>query len=386
MATTTTNFGWDIPQSTDLVKDGATAIAALGQDIDTALVDLKGGTTGQVLAKASNTDLDFTWVAVDPLTILDAKGDLISATAADTPARLAVGTNGQVLTADSTTSTGLKWATVSSSANVNSQDFTSSGTWTKPTGVTKVQVLLVGGGGAGGGATANSKIAGGGGGGGMVKLEVIDVSAVSTVSVTIGAGGTGGTTYPAADGGDSTFGALLTAKGGKGAHQNTATVADQNNGAYSTDTGTIGSGGGGGAGGPGQNAMGMFYGATWNTNGGPGYPEKYGYSSGTGNSAGGSAKFFPQGSNNYVEGGSGGATYLGFGGGGGGGVYGSNGGGAGQVNGGRGAAGAGHGSNNAAGGSAAANLGGGGGGAGAGVSNFNGGSGGSGFCRVIWVA
>lgn len=61
MATTTTNFGWDIPQSTDLVKDGATAIAALGQDIDTALVDLKGGTTGQVLAKASSADLDFSW-------------------------------------------------------------------------------------------------------------------------------------------------------------------------------------------------------------------------------------------------------------------------------------------------------------------------------------
>lgn len=64
MATTTTNFGWDIPQSTDLVKDGATAIAALGQDIDTALVDLKGGTTGQVLAKASGTDLDFSWTTV----------------------------------------------------------------------------------------------------------------------------------------------------------------------------------------------------------------------------------------------------------------------------------------------------------------------------------
>jgi len=63
MATTTTNFGWDIPQSTDLVKDGATAIAALGQDIDTALVDLKGGTTGQVLSKASGTDLDFSWAA-----------------------------------------------------------------------------------------------------------------------------------------------------------------------------------------------------------------------------------------------------------------------------------------------------------------------------------
>jgi hypothetical protein len=114
MATTTTNFGWDIPQSTDLVKDGATAIAALGQDIDTAFIDLKGGTTGQVLAKASNTDLDYTW-ATDasgiPATILDAKGDIIAATAADTASRLAVGTNGQVLTADSTTATGIKWAT-----------------------------------------------------------------------------------------------------------------------------------------------------------------------------------------------------------------------------------------------------------------------------------
>lgn len=74
MATTTTNFGWDIPQSTDLVKDGATAIATLGQDIDTAFVDLKGGTTGQLLSKNSGTDLDYTWV--DPST-----GDITGVTA-----------------------------------------------------------------------------------------------------------------------------------------------------------------------------------------------------------------------------------------------------------------------------------------------------------------
>ena len=49
--------------------------------------------------------------AIQP-TILDAKGDLIVATAADTPARLAVGTNGQALLADSTTATGLKWGAV----------------------------------------------------------------------------------------------------------------------------------------------------------------------------------------------------------------------------------------------------------------------------------
>ena len=113
MATTTPNFGWAVPTSTDLVKDGAVAIETLGDSIDASLVDLKGGTTGQVLTKASGTDMDFSWTAVDPLVILDAKGDLITATAADTPARLAVGTNGQVLTADSTAATGLKWATPS---------------------------------------------------------------------------------------------------------------------------------------------------------------------------------------------------------------------------------------------------------------------------------
>jgi hypothetical protein len=64
--------------------------------------------------------MDFTWVTSDDAnaiqnTIVDAKGDLIAATAADTPARLAVGTNGQVLTADSTAGTGLAWATPAAS-------------------------------------------------------------------------------------------------------------------------------------------------------------------------------------------------------------------------------------------------------------------------------
>lgn len=125
---TTTNFGWNTPDNTDLVKDGALAIRTLGSAIDTSLVDLKGGTTGQVLTKASNTDMDFSWTAVDPLVILDAKGDLITATAADTPARLAVGTNGHVLTADSTTATGLKWAAAGGAdlVLINSTNFTTS--------------------------------------------------------------------------------------------------------------------------------------------------------------------------------------------------------------------------------------------------------------------
>jgi hypothetical protein len=137
MATVTPNFDFPIPQSTDLVKDGATAIAALGTAIDTDFVDLKGGTTGQVLAKASNTDLDYLWttpqvgditavtagtgisgggtggdvtITNSMATEIDAKGDLIAGTAADAFSRIAVGTNGQILTADSTTGTGLAWA------------------------------------------------------------------------------------------------------------------------------------------------------------------------------------------------------------------------------------------------------------------------------------
>jgi hypothetical protein len=114
MATTTPNFGWPVPTSTDLVKDGATAIEALGDGVDASLVDLKGGTTGQVLAKASNTDMDFSWVAQDDSNaiqnaIVDAKGDLIAASASDTPARLPVGANDLLVTAASGEATGLKY-------------------------------------------------------------------------------------------------------------------------------------------------------------------------------------------------------------------------------------------------------------------------------------
>jgi hypothetical protein len=111
---TSPNFGWLEPDNTDLVKNGALAIRTLGNAIDASLVDLKGGTTGQVLAKATNTDMDFTWVAQDDSNaiqnaIVDAKGDIIAATANDTPARLAVGANDLLLTAASGEATGLKY-------------------------------------------------------------------------------------------------------------------------------------------------------------------------------------------------------------------------------------------------------------------------------------
>jgi hypothetical protein len=113
---TSPNFGWAEPDNTDLVKNGALAIRTLGNAIDSSMVDLLGGTTGQVLSKASNTNMDFTWVTTDDAnaiqnSIVDAKGDLIAATANDTPARLAVGANGEMLVADSTAATGLDWKT-----------------------------------------------------------------------------------------------------------------------------------------------------------------------------------------------------------------------------------------------------------------------------------
>ena len=118
MANPTSNFNWQMPTPTDLVTDLPADFEVFGQAVDSSMADLLGGTTGQVLAKNSNTNMDFVWVTSDDAnaiqnTIVDAKGDLIGATAADTPARLAVGTNGQVLTADSTAATGLAWATPS---------------------------------------------------------------------------------------------------------------------------------------------------------------------------------------------------------------------------------------------------------------------------------
>lgn len=83
---TTTNFGWTTPADTDYVKDGALAIRTLGNGIDTSLVDLKGGTTGQILSKASNTDLDYTWINNDQGDITEvAAGTGISVTSGTGP-------------------------------------------------------------------------------------------------------------------------------------------------------------------------------------------------------------------------------------------------------------------------------------------------------------
>ena len=139
MANPTTNYGFVLPTSSDLVTDLPADFDIALQGVDTRLKALQPGTTLGDLAYSSatantNTRLPIgangkvlgvvagvpAWVDADPLTILDAKGDLITATAADTPARLGVGTNGQVLTADSTAGVGLAWTTLATAPTIKS--------------------------------------------------------------------------------------------------------------------------------------------------------------------------------------------------------------------------------------------------------------------------
>jgi hypothetical protein len=129
------------------------------------------------------------------------------------------GNSGQVLTSGGS-GAAPTWSTPSATAGLQSmQVFTSTGTWTKPSGITKVRVRGVGGGGGGGNAPAAFDGAGGGGAGGYFE-EIIDVTSVSTVSVTVGAGGAGGAGNSNANngstGGTSSFGAYCSATGGSG--------------------------------------------------------------------------------------------------------------------------------------------------------------------------
>jgi hypothetical protein len=101
-----------MPTAVDLVTDLPADFEVFGQAVATSLADLLGGTTGQVLKKNSNTDMDFVWSAdaagmTNPMTTT---GDTIYSSSGSTPARLGIGSSGQVLTV----SAGIpSWATPS---------------------------------------------------------------------------------------------------------------------------------------------------------------------------------------------------------------------------------------------------------------------------------
>jgi hypothetical protein len=120
----------------------------------------------------------------------------------------ASGNNGKFL--KSNDGSGISWESV---GPVSIRTFTSNATWTKPAGVTKILVRLVGGGGAGSG-VGESGAAGG------FAERLIDVTSISSVTVTIGLGSTSPTNYSgrAGNGSTTSFGSFLSATGGNGAN------------------------------------------------------------------------------------------------------------------------------------------------------------------------
>ena len=122
----------------------------------------------------------------------------------------------------------------SRSGGTSMQVFTASGTWTQPTGVTQVDVEVVGGGGSGGGTSSGAgNLAGGGGGAGGYARALVSVS--GNVTVTVGTGGAGASNSTNA-GNNSSFagGTTITANGGSG-------------GSANGTTNSLASGGGGGS-------------------------------------------------------------------------------------------------------------------------------------------
>ncbi len=206
-----------------VVKHGVQTQAGSSHQFLTSIAD--DGTVSK--AQPSFSDISGTATAAQGGTGQSSftKGDILVATGSTTLAKLGVGSDGTVITADSTQTDGIKWA--STAQFTNAQTFSSSGTWTKPGGITFVRVICVGAGGTGGGGaggSAGTQRGGGGGGGGGARNESIFLASdlTSTVTVTVGAAGaagTGGSSGQGTDGaigGTTSFGSYLSAYGGGG--------------------------------------------------------------------------------------------------------------------------------------------------------------------------
>lgn len=123
-----------------------------------------------------------------------------------------VGTSGQVL---SSNGSAIVWATPSG-GSANTQNFTSSGTWTKPSSGSMCAVLLIGGGGGGG---KWAELSGGGGrgsGGAFAIYNLADLPSSVTVTIGSGGSGSGNSSVAGSNGGTTTFGSILKSYGGRG--------------------------------------------------------------------------------------------------------------------------------------------------------------------------
>jgi hypothetical protein len=109
MSNPTTPFSWQMPTNTDLVTDLPADFEVFGQAVATSMADLLGGTSGQILAKNSNTDMDFVWIAND-------QGDITGVTA--TSPLTGGGTSGAI-------SVGIQDASTSQKGSVQLSDSTS---------------------------------------------------------------------------------------------------------------------------------------------------------------------------------------------------------------------------------------------------------------------
>jgi hypothetical protein len=137
-----------------------------------------------------------------------------------------------------------------------SQAFTSSGTWTVPSGITQCKVRVWGGGGGSGGVGASSNgSAGGGGAGGFSESIITGLTSGTAIAVTVGtSGGAGGAATGGGNGGTSSFGSYLSALGGYGGSPN---PSGNGGGGGTASGGSLNvQGGSGGSGAPGSGVIG----------------------------------------------------------------------------------------------------------------------------------